>query len=117
MNATEVQVAAISNIPAGNLQFVLSDVVAMAEDAKGRVESAEQLAGEAQFQATNAANAAAQAQGNVEALNDGNNYATALAEYCRFHIAQIAQISGVDYVLPQFDGSARAAVAQSSEDA
>jgi len=117
MNATEVQVAAISNIQAGNLQFVLTDVVAMAEDAKGRVESAEQLAGAANFEASNAATAAAAAQGNVEALNSGISYATALAEYCRYHLSQIAQIAGVDYVLPQFDGAARAAVAQSSEDA
>lgn len=117
MNASEIDVAAIVPLAAGNLQLILLQVVSMADDAQGRVQSAEQLAGEAQFQATNAATAAQAAQGNVEELNGSIEYLTALAEYCRYHIGQIAQIAGVDYVLPPFDGSARATVAQSSEDA
>lgn len=116
MNATEISVAAIGNMPANNLQFVLSDVVDMASDAKGRVESAEQLAGMAQFEATNSNIASQAALVQVGQATSEIGSLAALAEYCRFHIEQISELAGVGYDLPPFQMMPRAEVAQPSED-
>lgn len=97
--AVDVTVAAVDDIPAGNLQGVLGTIY-------GKAQYAANAAGEAK----GTADWAAQTAGSIEGTAQ---YAADLAGFLDYHVRQIA--NEVGYVMPQPPAAAQAVQPDSAE--